>query len=99
MLVRDINDMDRRSKFQYRRDVDPLDPTYKLPSVSVNLKLAPIVAPIEGQKSRAYGGRAQQRTPQTLNIMEENRNAQPKVHGSVPMRYTNNDPVHYKNYN
>ena len=47
MNVRDINTMDKRNRFLYKREVDPSNPTYRLPSVDT--KLGRMIGPIDGQ--------------------------------------------------
>ena len=46
--VKDINSMDSKKKFLYRRQVDPLNPTYVMPSVNSNL--TQLIGPIDGQR-------------------------------------------------
>lgn len=50
MHVKDINLMDNKKKYLYRRTVDPLNPTYVLPNVNDNENYNRIIGPIDGQK-------------------------------------------------
>ena len=47
MHVKDINLMDNKKKFLYKRTVDPLNPTYKLQDVPFNVSQR-IIGPIDG---------------------------------------------------
>ena len=47
MHVKDINLMDNKKKFLYKRTVDPLNPTYKLPDVPFNDSMR-MIGPIDG---------------------------------------------------
>ena len=46
MHVKDINQMDNKKKFLYKRTVDPLNPTYKLPEVGNDSSR--MIGPIDG---------------------------------------------------
>ena len=46
MHVKDINQMDNKKKFLYKRTVDPLNPTYKLPEVGNDNSR--MIGPIDG---------------------------------------------------
>ena len=49
MFVKDINQMDDKKKFMYRRIVNPLNPTYMLPNVQNETgSSGRTIGPIEG---------------------------------------------------
>ena len=72
MDVSDINDKDRHSKHLYKREVDPLSPTYKLPSI---MDVQRVIGPIEGARPRRNQNR--QRMISTLNTAKDIPGAQP----------------------
>lgn len=78
MQVQDINTMDNKKKNLYKREVDPLNPTYMLPEVSMHQ--ARLIGPIDNQqKNRRLSRRQTTYDNNTLDIL----GAQPKHHGSV----------------
>ena len=91
--VKDINKMDSRNKYLYKRQVDPLNPLYVLPSV--NLHTNRVIGPIEGQRSRNY---LRPRFVSQLNTTRDIEGAQPRWLGSGPKHLWENDAELRKSY-
>ena len=70
--------MDSKKKFLYKRQVDPLNPTYMMPSTELSIGL--MIGPIDGQRPQV---RIKQRQESLLNLTSDIEGAQPKALGAV----------------
>ena len=78
--VKDINSMDNKRKFLYQRQGNPLNPSYKLPSLENDQQK--VIGPIEANSPKPLN--SNQRQNSSANTTLDIQGAQPKKLGAVP---------------